>query len=108
MAEQTRMETIKVEGGQLIEQIKRLVHEGNVRRIIIKQEDRTVAEFPLTIGVIGVVLAPVFAAVGALAALLSDCTIEVEREDDAPVGAAYPLTNGHKDEAPPTVELRAL
>ena len=48
MAEQTRMETIKVEGGQLIDQIKRLVHEGNVRRIIIKQEDRTVAEFPRT------------------------------------------------------------
>jgi len=99
MAEQTRMETIKVEGGQLIEQIKRLVHEGNVRRIIVKQEDHTVAEFPLTIGVIGVVLAPVFAAVGALAALLSDCTIEVEREDDAPVGIAYPLTNGQKHEA---------
>jgi hypothetical protein len=102
MAEQTRMETIKVEGGQLIDQIKRLVHEGNVRRIIIKQEDRTVAEFPLTIGVLGVVLAPVLAAVGALAALLSDCTIEVERFDDAPVGLAYPLTNGHKDEVPPT------
>lgn len=94
MAEQTRMETIKVEGGQLIEQIKRLVHEGNVRRIIIKQDERTVAEFPLTIGVIGVVLAPVLAAVGAIAALLTDCTIEVERFDDAPVGPAYPLTNG--------------
>jgi len=85
---------------------KRLVHEGNVRRIIIKQEDRTVAEFQLTIGVIGVVLAPVLAAVGALAALLTDCTIEVEREDDAPVGIAYPLTNGQKDEVPPTVGSR--
>jgi len=107
MAEQTRMETIKVEGGQLIDQIKRLVHEGNVRRIIIKQEDRTVAEFPLTIGVIGVVLAPMFAAIGALAALLTDCTIEVERLDDAPVGIAYPLTNGHKDEVPPTMGPQA-
>ena len=107
MPEQTRMETIKVEGGQLIEQIKRLVHEGNVRRIIIKQEDRIVAEFPLTIGVIGVVLAPVFAAIGALAALLTDCTIEVERLDDAPVGIAYPLTNGHKDEVAPPVGSRA-
>ena len=101
MADQTRMETIKVEGGQLIEQIKRLVHEGNVRRIIVKQGERTVAEFPLTIGVIGVVLAPVLAAVGALAALLSDCTIEVEREDDTPVGIAYPVTNGQKEEVPP-------
>jgi hypothetical protein len=107
MAEQTRMETIKVEGGQLIDQIKRLVHEGNVRRIIIKQEDRTVAEFPLTIGVIGVVLAPMFAAVGALAAQLTDCTIEVERLDDAPVGIAYPLTNGHMDEVPPTMGPQA-
>jgi Domain of unknown function (DUF4342) len=104
MAEPTKMETIKVEGGQLVDQTKRLVHEGNVRRIIIKQEDRTVAEFPLTIGVIGVVLAPMFAAVGALAALLTDCTIEVERFDDTPVGIAYPLTNGHKDEVAPPVE----
>jgi hypothetical protein len=97
------METIKVEGGQLIDQIKRLVHQGNVRRILIKQEDRTVAEFPLTIGVIGIVLAPMFAAVGALAALLTDCTIEAERFDDAPVGIAYPLTDGQKDEVPPAV-----
>jgi hypothetical protein len=82
MAEQNRMETIKVEGGQLIDQIKRLLHEGNVRRIVIKQGERTVVEFPLTIGVVGVVLAPVLAAAGALAALLTDCTIEVEREAD--------------------------
>jgi hypothetical protein len=57
--------------------------------------------------VIGVVLAPVLAAVGALAALLSDCTIEVERGGDAPVGIAYPLTNGYKDEVPPTVGSQA-
>jgi hypothetical protein len=105
MAEQTRMETIKIEGGQLVDQLKRLVHAGNVRRIIIKQEGSTVAEFPLTLGVIGVVIAPVLAAVGALAALLTDCTIEVERFDDVPAGPAYPITNGHKDEAPPSVEL---
>lgn len=99
MAEQNRMETIKVEGGQLIDQIKRLVHEGNVRRIVIKQGERTVVEFPLTIGVVGVVLAPVLAAAGALAALLTDCAIEVERVPEiaalsdlppaaAPTGAA--------------------
>ena len=99
MLEQTRMETIKVEGGQLIDQIKRVVHEGNVRRIIIKQDDRTVAEFPLTIGVIGVVLAPVFAAVGALAALLTNCSIEVERFDDAPAALPEPLATGQKDAA---------
>ena len=84
MGEQSNLETIKVEGGQLIDQIKRLVHEGNVRRITIKQADRTVVEFPLTVGVIGVVVAPMLAAVGALAALLAECTIEVERTKDAP------------------------
>jgi len=103
MADRSRMEIIKVEGGQLIDQIKRLVHEGNVRRITIKQGEHIVAEFPLTFGVIGVVLAPMLAAAGALAALLTDCSIEVERFDDAPVGLAYPLMNGHKDEAPPAL-----
>ena len=79
MEETTRIETIKVEGSQLIDRIKQLIHEGNVRRITIRQGEQTIAEFPLTIGVIGVLVAPVLAAVGALAALLSDCTIEVER-----------------------------
>ena len=83
MTEQTRTEIIKGEGGQLIAQIKRFVHEGNVRRIIVKQDERIVAEFPLTFGVLGVVVAPVLAAVGALVALLADCTIEIERVDDS-------------------------
>ena len=94
MTEQTRMETIKGEGGQLIGQIKRLVHEGNVRRIIVKQEDRVVAEFPLTFGVLGVVIAPVLAAVGALVALLADCSIEIERVDEPPVEIGYPVGDG--------------
>jgi hypothetical protein len=55
------------------------VHEGNVRRVVVKQGERTVAEFPLTAGVVGTVVAPVLAAIGALVALLNDCTIEVER-----------------------------
>jgi hypothetical protein len=99
MVEQNKREIIKAEGSQLIDQIKRLIHEGNVRRISIKQDDRTVVEFPLTIGVIGVVLAPVLAAAGALAALLTECTIEVERFEDVPAGHAEPTTNGHKDSA---------
>jgi hypothetical protein len=98
MPKQTKMETIKIEGGHVIDQIKRLIHEGNLRRIIVKQEDRVVAEFPLTFGVIGVVVAPVLAAISTLVALLSDCSIEIERFDDAPVGVAYPITNGHVDE----------
>jgi hypothetical protein len=79
MAEQTWRETIHVSASQLLDAVKKLVHEGNVRRVIIKQDDRTVAEFPLTAGVIGTVIAPMLAAVGALAVLLTDCTLEVER-----------------------------
>ena len=77
------METIKVDGAQLLEQVKRILHEGNVRRIIVKHEGRTVAEFPLTVGVVGAALAPVLVAVGAIAALLTESTIEIERAADA-------------------------
>jgi hypothetical protein len=117
MAEQNRMETIKVEGGQLIDQIKRLVHEGNVRRIVIKQGERTIVEFPLTIGVVGVVLVPVLAAAGALAALLTNCTIEVEREAEmatvndqpravAPDSVAV-ASDGSPMQSEPAIELTA-
>ncbi|HEY7292258.1 MAG TPA: DUF4342 domain-containing protein [Vicinamibacterales bacterium] len=76
----TFKESFKVAGTQLLDAVKKLLHEGNVRRVIIKQESRTVAEFPLTVGVIGTALAPILVAVGAIAAVLSECTIEVERE----------------------------
>ena len=79
MAE-TFKESFKVATDQLVDAVKKLLHEGNVRRIIIKQGNRSVAEFPLTVGVIGAVFAPVLAAVGALAAVLTDCTVEVERD----------------------------
>ncbi len=83
------------EGGQLLDKVKQLIHEGNVRRIIIRQEDRVVAEFPLTVGVVGVVVAPVFAAIGAIAALIAKCTIEVERADDkAPEKPSEPGADG--------------
>jgi hypothetical protein len=84
MPEHTWWETIKVQGGQLLEQTKKLIEEGNVRRVVIKQGEHTVAEFPLTIGVVGAVLAPVLAAVGAIAAVASDCTILVERVGKKP------------------------
>lgn len=91
MAEdRTWWETIKVEGGELLERVRGLIREGNVRRIIIRQGDRSVAEFPLTIGVVGTVAAPILAAVGALAALLTNCTIEVQRT--APASASDPET----------------
>ena len=79
MAE-TFKESFKVAGGQLIDAMKKLLHEGNVRRVTIKQGERVVAEFPLTVGVIGTVLAPVLAAIGAIAAFMNECTIEVERD----------------------------
>jgi Domain of unknown function (DUF4342) len=77
--ESTFTESFKVAADQLVEAIKQIVHEGNVRRVIIKQDGRTVVEFPITVGVIGTVFAPMLAAAGALAAVLTDCTIEVER-----------------------------
>jgi hypothetical protein len=99
MQEQTRIETIKVEGGQLIERVKQLIHEGNVRRVIIKQGEHTVVEFPLTIGVVGVLLAPALAALGAVAALITECTIEVERSEE------LPTTNGQSAMSVPTEEI---
>jgi hypothetical protein len=83
MDKTTFKESFKVAGEQLVDAVKKLLHEGNVRRIVIKHADgREVAEFPLTVGVIGAVLAPMLAAVGALAAVLTECTVEVEREVD--------------------------
>lgn len=105
MAEQTRMEMIKVEGSQLIDQVKRLVHEGNVRRIRIKQDEQTVVEFPLTIGVIGAMLAPVLAAAGAVAAFLTNCTVEVERVEDVPEPEVKPATGNIPEEEPVSADL---
>lgn len=81
MTEQPRQESFRVHGDQLLAKVKELINEGNVRRITIKDKDgKELAQFPLTIGVVGVVFAPVLAAVGALAALITECTITVERE----------------------------
>jgi hypothetical protein len=86
MDRQTQWESIKVEGGQLLDQFRRLLHEGNVRRIVISRDGNPIVEFPLTLGVVGAALLPPLAAVGAIAALVTDCTIEVER--DQPEGEA--------------------
>jgi len=75
----TTQEEIKVKGFELLEKIKDLVHQGNVRRVSIKKDGQIVMELPLTIAAVGVVLAPILAAVGAFAALVSDCSIVVER-----------------------------
>ncbi len=79
MAEQ--QEEFKVSGDELIAKVKQLIKEGNVRRIIIKDKNGKVfIEIPLTVGVVGIVLAPVLAAVGAVAALVTECSIVVVRE----------------------------
>ena len=76
-----KKEEFKVSGEDIIEKIKKVIKEGNARRIIIKNEDgESVAEFPLTVGAVGALIAPILAAVGAIAALLTKCTIVVEKK----------------------------
>lgn len=76
-------EEFKINGEDLLAKVKQLINEGNVRRIIIKnKEGKILIELPLTIGIVGAVLAPMLAAVGALAALVTECTIVVERDAD--------------------------
>ncbi len=72
-------ESIEARGDHLIRKIEQAIAEGNVRKIEIIHNGEIIAEFPLTVGVVGAVLAPVLAAIGAIAALLTDCRIEVER-----------------------------
>jgi hypothetical protein len=84
-------ESFKADGAALADKLKDIVHEGNVRRVVIKQGDRTVAEFPLTAGVVGAVLAPIVAAILAVVALLKDCSIHVERE--SPTGQSSSKTD---------------
>jgi repressor of nif and glnA expression len=82
--EKTNHEYFKVSGDDLLSKVKEIIKEGNATRIIIKNEkDETILEFPLTVGAIGVVLAPIFAAVGTLAALATHCTIIVEKKNPA-------------------------
>jgi hypothetical protein len=90
MAQGTAWETIRGQGVQVVDEVKRLVREGNVRRVVVRQGDRVVAEFPLTVGVVGAIAAPALAAIGALVALLADCRLDVEREVGK--GAAKPAT----------------
>ncbi len=75
-------EEVKVKGEDLLKKVKELIHEGSIRRIIIKNEKgETYVEIPLNLGVVGMVFAPVLAAVGAIAALASNFTIEVQKKE---------------------------
>jgi hypothetical protein len=78
--ENTHTEEFEVNSEEILKTIKELVHEGNIRRVVIKNEDgRSLIDIPLTVGVVGALLAPQLAAVGAIAALISHATLVVER-----------------------------
>jgi aryl-alcohol dehydrogenase-like predicted oxidoreductase len=78
---QAKREEFKVKGGEVMKKIKELIKEGNIRRIIIQNEKgETIVEIPLTVGAIGAIVAPALAAIGAIAALISNCTIVVEKK----------------------------
>ena len=77
-------ERLHTTGDKLLETVKKIVKEGNARRIVIRNEDdKTILEFPLTAGVVGAALLPMWAAIGAVAALVGNCSIEVERKEKA-------------------------
>jgi len=82
MSKETRTEELTIRGEELIATVKELVHQGNIRRITIKnREGKVLIEVPLSLGVVGALLLPTLAALGALAAIVSECTIVVERVD---------------------------
>jgi len=81
--QKTRTEEFKVNGAEIIQKLREILHQGNVRRIILKSEEgKTFMEIPLTIGLVGALIAPVWAALGAIAALVSKLTIVVEKTED--------------------------
>lgn len=83
MTEKTTNTETEVSGDDLVAKVKEILHEGNVRRIVIKNEEgERVIEIPLAVGVVGALLMPALAAIGTVAALLSKCTLEVEREEE--------------------------
>ena len=87
--DKVRTEEYQVDGDFLVHKVKELVHEGNIRRITIKNEEgKRLIEIPLTIGAVGILLLPVWAAIGAIAALVTDCTIFVENIEEKAEGGS--------------------
>ena len=80
--ERVRTEEFRVDGEKLIGKVKEVIHEGSIRRIIIKdKEGKTILEIPMTFGVVGALIAPQLAAIGAIAALLTEATVVIEKEE---------------------------
>jgi len=83
VAKATRTEELKITGEELLSTVRELVRQGNIRRITIKnREGKTLVEIPLTLGVVGTLLLPTLAALGAVAALVTECSIVVERVEE--------------------------
>ncbi|WP_306591331.1 DUF4342 domain-containing protein [Geothrix sp. 21YS21S-4] len=102
-SDRSRNEEFKVDGGKVLDTIKDLIHQGNIRRIILKNEEgKTFIEIPLTLGVVGAALLPVFAAVGALAAVATRMVIAVEKVENRPQTgkASPPRHQGHQEKRP--------
>jgi Domain of unknown function (DUF4342) len=83
--ETTRKEEIFVRGSELVEKIKEIVRKGNINRLRVKQDDKVLIEIPVTAGVVGALLAPQLAIIGAVAALVSKCTVEIEKINEPEV-----------------------
>ena len=83
--ERNRKEEFFVRGNELVDKIKELVRKGNVTRIRVKQDDKVLVEIPVTAGVVGALLAPQLTIIGAVAALISRCTVEIERAETPPM-----------------------
>jgi hypothetical protein len=83
--EMTRKEEIFVRGSELVEKVKEIVRKGNINRLRVKQDDKVLIEIPVTAGVVGALLAPQLAIIGAVAALVSKCTVEIEKINDPEV-----------------------
>jgi len=79
----TLKEEFTISSEDLVKKVKELIHEGNVRRITVKDEEgKTMLDLPISVGIIGILIAPMLAAVGAVAAIVTKCTIEIERRED--------------------------
>ncbi len=97
---QSYMDDLQVMGDQITAKVRELVQEGNARHIVIKQEGRTIAEFPLTFGVVGALVAPALAVAGTIGALLTHCSIESVRKETPTSTSA---SNVDVSEVPPTL-----
>ena len=87
-ADKVRRERFQVSGSELVDRVRQLIHEGTVRRIVVKTDDRTIFEIPVAVGAIGALLLPTLAALGVVAAMVTQASIIVERRDDGPRSAA--------------------